>query len=739
MPFTSAPDDHSSGSSVQKKPTTIAPRMLAIVLYLILSLVITWQAITFARDWTLQNLHQQGSDELLQVITQIREAMSEYRYLPFLISQNKDVRDLLAMPFFDIRDEVSLYLEQINLVAGSSAAFVLNADGQPLAYSHWREEQDFFLRSHNNQAYYQQARDGHRGRQFSLNASHQNPAYFLSSPIYDGKRFIGAAVVRIETDQMMRQIRSPDTLVLSDEAGNVFFSTGPFKRFLPLQQQMQQSSTPLSDGIFAQLWKQGGEQWLERSVVLDDITWRVTVLQNTQVVKRNVRNAFLFSFGGFLALGLAALLLRERRLKLRSQHETRLALARSEAQQKAIINNAQVGLLLVNPQARVTFANEMALQQFGISVPLIMDKEVTELLAADEITPVHRVLSRLEHKGFSPLIGYESSGLRADGSEFPIMISIRRMQYSQERLYLVTVIDISRRKKLELELYQANLSLEDANLSLAEANISLEKANESLEYKVQERTRALETAQEELVQAEKLAALGRMSSAVVHELNQPLTAIRNYVAICRQMLQQPDMLADSLNVIDDLTQRMAQITTQLKTFAYKKPQQSQPVSLPMAIDQALLLFRQRLIDDNIHMQVSQPEETLYIQGDGARLEQVLVNLIRNALDALSAISDTPDGTTQEPEVWLTVTANPDQIQLTVQDNGPGIASEFLPQLFDPFVTSKTIGQGLGLGLAIVRSILQDLGGSIQADNRTVPEGEETGACFTVTLPRIYPH
>ncbi|MBB1487100.1 ATP-binding protein [Oceanospirillum sediminis] len=732
MSLTSYPDVRSSDSSAHKKTATIAPRILAIVIYLILSLVITWQTITFARTWTLQNLHQQGSDELLQVITQIREAMSEYRYLPFLISQNKDARDLLAMPFFDIRDEVSLYLEQINLVAGSSAAFVLNADGQPLAYSHWREEQDFFLRSHNNQAYYQQARDGHRGRQFSLNSGHQNPAYFLSSPIYDGKRFIGAAVVRIETDQMMRQIRSPDTLVLSDEAGNVFFSTGPFKRFQPLQQQMQQSSISLSDGIFAQLWKQGKEQWLERSVVLDDITWRVTVLQSTQVVKRNVRNAFLFSVGGFLALGLAALLLRERRLKLRSQHETRLALARSESQKKAIINNAQVGLLLVNPQARVTFANEMALQQFGISVPLIMDKEVTGLLAANEITPVHRVLSRLEHKGFSPLIGYESSGLRADGSEFPIMISIRRMQYSQERLYLVTVIDISRRKKLELELYQANLSL-------AEANSSLEKANEFLEYKVQERTRALETAQEELVQAEKLVALGRMSSAVVHELNQPLTAIRNYVAICRQILRQPDMLADSLDVIDDLTQRMAQITTQLKTFAYKKPQQSQPVPLPMAIDQALLLFRQRLIDDNIHMQVSQPEETLYIQGDSARLEQVLVNLIRNALDALSTVSSHSDEATQEPEVSLTVTASSDKVQLIVLDNGPGIAPELLPQLFDPFVTSKTIGHGLGLGLAIVRSILQDLGGSIQAENRATLEGEKTGASFTVTLPRTCPH
>ena len=114
-------------------------------------------------------------------------------------------------------------------------------------------------------------------------------------------------------------------------------------------------------------------------------------------------------------------------------------------------------------------------------------------------------------------------------------------------------------------------------------------------------------------------------------------------------------------------------------------------------------------------------------------------LIRNALDALSTVSSHSDEATQEPEVSLTVTASSDKVQLIVLDNGPGIAPELLPQLFDPFVTSKTIGHGLGLGLAIVRSILQDLGGSIQAENRATLEGEKTGASFTVTLPRTCPH
>lgn len=718
-------------------PLFMQRRLFVTLTYLLFSSLLIWQVVNTARDWTLQNLHEQGSDELLQVVSQLRSALEEYRYLPFLISQNRDVNDLLATPFFDLRSEVSLYLEQINLVAGSSSLFVLNSDGQALAYSHWRDEQDFFLRSHQDQSYYQQASEGHRGRQFSLNADSQSPAYFLSSPIYNGTRFTGAAVVRIEINNLMRKLRSTGTVLFRNADDTLFFSTNGFTRFTALQPQVSASNEILSNDITATLWRHNQQQWLERSVILDDLQWQVTVLHSTDIVKRNMRTGFLFSFGGCLALGLIALFWRERQLKLRSQNETRQTLARSEAQQKAIINNAQVGLLLVDEQGAITFANEMVLQQFAISTGLIMHKAVTELLASDAITPVHRVLNRLSHKGFSPLIGYEAIGRRADKSEFPILISIRKMQINptqpqhhlqkQDRLYLVTVIDITRRKNLELELYQANLSLEDANHSLEqmnesleEANHSLERANESLEDKVEIRTQALKAAQQELVQAEKMAALGRMSSAVVHELNQPLTALRNYVAICKQMLQQPDMLEDSLHTMDDLTQRMAKITAQLKTFAYKKPEQSQPVSLHLAIEQALLLFKQRIEVDQINLNIQQPSESVYISGDSARLEQVLVNLIKNALDALDATDHSHGDDTGEPEspaknlsINIQVTS---EITLIIEDNGCGIEPELLPQLFDPFVTSKTIGQGLGLGLAIVRSIVQDLGGSIRAEN-----------------------
>ncbi|MCO4758272.1 MAG: GHKL domain-containing protein, partial [Oceanospirillaceae bacterium] len=282
-----------------------------------------------------------------------------------------------------------------------------------------------------------------------------------------------------------------------------------------------------------------------------------------------------------------------------------------------------------------------------------------------------------------------------------------QMVAQADMLYLVTVIDITKRKRLEA---------------------ALQRANDQLEHKVLERTQALQEAQTELVQAEKMAALGRMSSAVVHELNQPLTAMRTYLAICRHLLSDENsMLADNLTLIDDLTQRMALITQQLKTFAFKKPDALVPVKPVNALDQSLVLFRDRIRQDGIKLVLESSDPTLAILGDNARLEQVFVNLIKNACDAMNGL---------EAEKMLTIriaaeSQNSDaHVRISVSDSGGGIEPENVEHLFDPFFTTKSIGDGLGLGLSIVSSIVRDLNGRISAENRV-----EGGACFTVILPR----
>ena len=152
--------------------------ILATVTFVMCTIMFTWQVAELTRDWTLQSLHKKGSDQLLQAISQLRSVLDEYRYLPFLISQNTDVKSLMLQANDAKSAEVSLYLEQTNLVAGTSSLFVLSSEGRPLAYSHWRDQQNFFLKSHQTQGYFKQTRSGQRGRQFILNESTQRPAYF---------------------------------------------------------------------------------------------------------------------------------------------------------------------------------------------------------------------------------------------------------------------------------------------------------------------------------------------------------------------------------------------------------------------------------------------------------------------------------------------------------------------------------------------------------------------------------
>ena len=260
---------------------------------------------------------------------------------------------------------------------------------------------------------------------------------------------------------------------------------------------------------------------------------------------------------------------------------------------------------------------------------------------------------------------------------------------------------------------------------VAERTQALQSVNADLRDEVAERQRTeceLRETQAELVQAAKMAALGQLSAGIGHELNQPLGAIRSYADNAQVLLDRKRLpeVGANLNQISDITGRMAEIIRRLKTFARKPSHEAKSVCLRAALDDALGLMGSRL--DGERIEIDLPDEGPVVRADPVRLQQTLVNLIGNALDAM-------DGGAQR-ELRFTARPNGSQVALEVADNGPGIPEESLEQVFDPFYTTKEPGLGLGLGLSISYNILRDLGGSLTACNR--PEG---GACFTLTLPK----
>jgi len=250
-------------------------------------------------------------------------------------------------------------------------------------------------------------------------------------------------------------------------------------------------------------------------------------------------------------------------------------------------------------------------------------------------------------------------------------------------------------------------------------------AMEALESKVEERTRELRLAQEGLVQATKMAALGQLSAAINHELNNPLGAIRAYADNAKQFLERgyPNIAKANLQEISALTERMATITRQLKIFSRKSSGSISDCPLRVALDSAFLIVRPKLAQTQVILHDQRAADLEWVKADLVWLEQILVNLLSNAIDAAAAQVD--------GQVWLTTQRVADKVSIQVRDNGAGIQEQDKPHLFEPFFTTKALGKGLGLGLSISYRLAKDMQGELLAEN--APEG---GAVFSLLLPCV---
>jgi two-component system, NtrC family, C4-dicarboxylate transport sensor histidine kinase DctB len=261
---------------------------------------------------------------------------------------------------------------------------------------------------------------------------------------------------------------------------------------------------------------------------------------------------------------------------------------------------------------------------------------------------------------------------------------------------------------------------------VSERTSALQKLNSRLRQEVLEREQAqqkLVQAQDELVQASKLSALGTMSASISHELNQPLAAIRSYADNAGVLLDHArvDEARGNLKAISELTTRMASIIAHLRAFARRDRHAPESVALQPALEDALALLAKRRRAMAVELIRDLPDAPLWVQAGETRLRQVLGNVLANALDALTEKAN-------PRRIWLSADKSADGINLYIRDNGPGFSSEALAHAREPFFTTKTRTQGLGLGLAICDTLMRALGGELLLANH--PQG---GALLTLRL------
>ena len=278
-------------------------------------------------------------------------------------------------------------------------------------------------------------------------------------------------------------------------------------------------------------------------------------------------------------------------------------------------------------------------------------------------------------------------------------------------LGLVALYLASRRRALH-QVFQAKAELQQAHAQLERVvdmrTAELLNANAELKRQIAQRLQA----EDELVQAGKLAVLGQMSAGISHEVNQPLTALRALARNSQLLLEagKPQAVAENLRIMDEMVERMGQITRQLKSFARRNELITAPVSLLDSVHAALLLFQHRLRDEHIELQL-RVAAGLRVYCEANRLQQVLVNLVGNALDAMKG----------EPVRVLCIDALPqgqDRVLVRVVDSGRGLDEALLPRMFEPFFTTKPAGEGLCLGLLISSKIVHEFGGTLRAERQS---------------------
>lgn len=242
---------------------------------------------------------------------------------------------------------------------------------------------------------------------------------------------------------------------------------------------------------------------------------------------------------------------------------------------------------------------------------------------------------------------------------------------------------------------------------------------EQAEAEIREREAAQRELEQQLKRAEKMAAIGQLSAGVAHELGTPLSVVDGKA---QRALRQEGLSTAVVNALEDVrseVRRMEHIVRQLLDFGRRNPLQRRTISAERVVQMALSSIRAEIPDVDSLLEIDNPEGAPTFSVDPGLLERVLVNLLRNAIDAA------PDGV-----VRLAWQETDKDVVFCVEDSGPGIDPEIHSRLFEPFFTTKSVGEGTGLGLAVVHGIVEEHGGHV-----AVEESELGGACFRITIPQ----
>jgi len=359
----------------------------------------------------------------------------------------------------------------------------------------------------------------------------------------------------------------------------------------------------------------------------------------------------------------------------------------------ALVTTAVDGIIVIDAAGIMRIYNPACERLFGYSAQEAVGKNVKLLMPEPYGSEHDGHLANYKRTGEKRIIGIgrEVTGRRKDGSTFPMYLSVGEGETEEGRIFVAVIHDLTVSKWAENAL--------------------------------RERETRLQTLQTELLHVTRVNAMGQMSSAIAHELNQPLTASANYISAAKRFLQRPDGAAQAQDAMEQAGKQILRAGTtirNLRDFIEKREGHRAPENLSKIIEQGIALAFAGMAHVNVKVRLQLEASLPTVFVDRIQIQQVLVNLVRNAIEAMQG-SDIR-------ELTITTGRSGDQyVSVTVRDSGPGLPEEVRKKLFQPFVTTKE--SGMGVGLMICQSIIQFHGGVIEVSPEDAP-----GTTFTFRLP-----
>jgi len=654
----------------------------------------------------------------------LRGATARYSYLPAIVAQHPEVPALLQNPRDSARIErTNRYLEVVNRRADADALYLMDAGGLTLAASNWNDAQSFVGQVYANRPYFIDARAGRSGLFYGVGQTTGIPGLFISAPVRQEERIVGVVAVKLGLKAITTAwAQARDPIVVTDERGIVVIGSVPGwnyratrplsaddERWLcvhqqygtcgsvkPLDWQVRRTAGDPAYRLRATIDGRTRE-WLALDEVLPELGWTLTVMSDTAAVAFARRMAWVLA-----ALALAALLLgtlywrlRERRVhELRqtgAELERRVAERTGELQEAHAFRQAMEDSLIVGMRARdldgrIIYANRAFCDMLGLR-----EDEVVGAMPPytfwhpDEIERQWQ-LHNAAITGRAPRTGTEHRFRHRDGRDVIAMVYTAPLIDGQGRHtgWMSSVVDITAGKRAEERQRQQN---------------------------------------EQLQHAARLASVGEMASTLAHELNQPLMAMSNFAGAARAFSAQgkADVLADCLDGIRAQAQRAREVIDRVREMARRRSTVFAPVALNEVVGNVLALVGPELRRHQVSVGTVLDDSLPLVNGDRILLEQVLVNLLLNAMQALDAVPSA------QRRIEVGTARDDGRVRFSVADHGPGVPAAAAERLFEPFNTTRP--QGLGLGLSICRTIVESHGGRIGHAPR-----DGGGAVFTVELP-----